>query len=120
MCRASNHAEKRSETVFGLKNRHKDTDRHNMMAVPSARETRSVIVLWSAVGFGVGIFWFALALVFFTAPNGLFVTVVFDYVAVITCPPLFFGNYFIAPFLNAALYGLVAYGIGRVRARNRH
>jgi hypothetical protein len=75
--------------------------------------------MWAAVGLGVGIFWLVLALVFFTAPNGLFITIVFDYLARITCPPLFFGDYFLAPFWNAALYGIVAYSVGRFKARNR-
>jgi hypothetical protein len=59
-----------------------------------------------------------LALVFFTAPNGLFVTIVFRYIAVITCPPLFFGDYVLAPLWNAALYGVVAYGVDRAKVRN--
>ncbi len=76
------------------------------------------VVIWSAVGFGVGVFWFLLALVFFTV-SGPFATIVFGYIARITCPPLLSGDYFTAPFWNAVLYGGLAYATGLTRSRNR-
>jgi hypothetical protein len=72
------------------------------------------------VGFGVGLFWLALAFVFFSG-GGLVVTIRFDYVAVITRPPLFFGHdYFRAPLLNAPLYGLVSFLFMWVRRKRGH
>ncbi len=73
-------------------------------------------MVWAAVGFGVGLFWLVLAFVFFSGGASLFVDVVFDGLAVVTCPPLFFGQqYFAAPFANAIVYGLIALLWQRVR-----
>jgi hypothetical protein len=66
-------------------------------------------MVWATVGFGVGLFWLVMAFVFFSGGPSLFVDIVFDRIAVITCPPLFFGHkYFAAPFANALVYGITA------------
>ncbi len=65
--------------------------------------------LWAAVGFGVGLFWLALALAFFSGGPSLFVGILCNGIAVATCPPLGLGfNYFAAPFANAVFYGGIA------------
>jgi hypothetical protein len=76
-------------------------------------------LVWACIGLGIGFFWLIMAFIFFSG-GGLLVTILFDYVAVIGCPPLFFGhNYFLAPFLNAPLYGAVAFVLVLARSRSR-
>jgi hypothetical protein len=66
--------------------------------------------IWAAVGLSVGLFWLAMAFGFFSGDAGLLGVILFDYLAPITCPPLFLGfGYFVSPFVNAALYGFASY-----------
>ena len=73
---------------------------------------------WTAVGFGVGLFWLGMAFLFFSGGPSFFVSLLFNGVAVATCPPLIFGHdYFLAPFANAALYGAAAFLLLRAGKR---
>lgn len=73
-----------------------------------------VFMTWAWVGLGIGLFWLFMAWLFFTG-KGLFVEVLFDYVAVATYPPLFFVDEYSAPLWNALLYGLVGLAVRKMR-----
>ena len=61
------------------------------------------------LGFGVGLFWLVMAFLFFSGGTSVFTDILFNGLAVITCPSLLVGhNYLAAPVWNALVYGLVA------------
>jgi hypothetical protein len=74
---------------------------------------------WALVGFGIGFLWLALFGALFTS-KGPAATFLFDYVAVVSCPPLFFGHDYVhAPFWNAAVYCVLSYLAEWARRRRR-
>jgi hypothetical protein len=80
---------------------------------------KRILIVSAVVGFAVPVFWGVLAFVDFNGPEGRLSDLFWDAVY-ITCPPWLIpeesplGNWFVTPFLNAALYAsiaLVAYGL---------
>jgi hypothetical protein len=73
------------------------------------------IILAAIIGFAVPIFWGVLGFAFFTAPQSNWTDLYWAAVHV-SCPfwvlPL---PTILIPFLNAGLYGLIAFVIGKVR-----
>jgi hypothetical protein len=83
------------------------------MAGVDAKELRATqmgrrVAICAVVGFAIGGLWVVLAFVFFTAPQSAAADVV-KVIAAITCPPFLITDLFVAPVLNAVLYGGAAY-----------
>ncbi len=79
----------------------------------SAVSLKKVVIMSSVVGFAVPIFWGMVGFIMFNAPNGP-LTDLYYALSFYTCPPmripdnLTWGHFLMTPFLNAALYGVVA------------
>jgi hypothetical protein len=82
------------------------------------RETQTGwrVAMCAVLGFAIGGFWVVMGFVFFTAPQSAAVDIVMG-IAALTCPPFLITDLFVAPLLNAVLYGGVAFIWLRISVR---
>jgi hypothetical protein len=73
------------------------------------------IVLAAIIGFAVPIIWGAMGFAFFTLPQSAWADLFWTAVH-ITCPLWDLPGILLTPFLNAGLYGLIAFAIGNLTA----
>lgn len=68
------------------------------------------MTLWCAVGFGIGVLWVPLTVMFYVAPPSVVLVDVATILAAISCPPVLFAHVLFAPVLNAVVYALLGLG----------